>query len=245
MSTTVPSDRPIRHSTGAPVNLRDLGGLALRGGGLTRSGVLYRGDAPLPGDAVPADLPVWPPAALVDLRGDREVARAGPPWGGAEVAHLRHPVHAAMMPENIRGRGDLGEIYSFIVRSVPERVAGAVAAVMGHDGPVLVCCAAGKDRTGIVTAALLLAAGVAADAVVADYRASAANMPALERRWLAKGLRTERSRPLPSHWDRTPEDAIARVVEVFESHPGGAGGWLVRHGVSERLVERWRDRFAG
>jgi protein-tyrosine phosphatase len=40
------------------------------------------------------------------------------------------------------------------------------------DGAVLVHCEAGKDRTGVVVAALLRAVGVCRAAIIEDYRAT-------------------------------------------------------------------------
>jgi hypothetical protein len=50
------------------VNLRDVAGVRLAGGGTVPAGVLYRSDAPYPGDAAPQTVPVWPPATVIDLR---------------------------------------------------------------------------------------------------------------------------------------------------------------------------------
>jgi hypothetical protein len=57
---------------------------------------------------------------------------------------------------------------SDILDKASEPVAALLAPVAAAEGPALVHCAAGKDRTGIVVAALLLAAGVEPDSVVAD-----------------------------------------------------------------------------
>jgi protein-tyrosine phosphatase len=51
--------------------------------------------------------------------------------------------------------------------------------------PVVVHCAAGKDRTGLVVALALGIAGVSDEAIVADYLATAQNMPLINERFQA------------------------------------------------------------
>src|ERR1035441_8605004 len=64
-------------------NLRDLAGLRLAGAGTVAAGVLYRSDAPYPGDLAPDTVPVWPPATVIDLRSSGEtVATYRWPAGG-------------------------------------------------------------------------------------------------------------------------------------------------------------------
>lgn len=225
------------------VNLRDLGGLPVAGGGRTRRGVLYRGDAPYPGDASPADVPSWPPGAVIDLRSRAERTRHPHRWPSSTVVH-QLPLHAAAKPSELAQR-NLGELYRMILRTAPHRVARLVGVVAKADGPVLVHCAAGKDRTGIAAAALLLAAGVDSDAVVADYLATGANLDALWRRWETKGYRAHLGPPVPDAWMQAPSDAIAVVVDLLERWHGGAAGWLIDHGAQCEDVAAWRARIVG
>ena len=149
-------------------NLRDLGGLPLVSGGNTQPGVLLRSDAPYAGDLAPADLSDgigWPPAAVIDLRSERERRRTPYPWpAGVAVAHDLHEAG------DVAVNGGLGLLASYqaILTTAAARVT-AVPGLLATDGPTLIHCAAGKDRTGIVVAVLLLLAGVEPEAVVADY----------------------------------------------------------------------------
>lgn len=225
------------------VNLRDVGGMPLRSGGATRTGVLYRGDAPYPDDLTPEGVLAWPPAAVIDLRSDPELARVSVEWPEGTSFH-HHPIHAAAVPDNLRAQGDLMDLYEFILEAVPGRVAGVVDIVGAPDqeGPFFVHCAAGKDRTGLVVASLLLAAGVEPEAVIADYVATAANMRNLQDRWEHKNGRPHTVR---AEWLVAPESAITDVVEIFEETPGGAVAWLVEHGADQTRLDTWRQRITG
>lgn len=225
------------------VNLRDLGGLPVAGGGRTRPGVLYRGDAPFPGDAVPTGVPSWPPAAVIDLRSQAERDRFPHRWHAPTVVHSL-PLHGSAAPSE-ELPPDLGELYRMILRTAPHRVARLVGVITKADGPVFVHCAAGKDRTGIAVAALLLAAGVDPEAVVDDYLATGANLDTLRQRWVTKGYRTNLGRPIPEAWLQAPAEAIAVVVDLFASWPGGAAGWLIDHGAKRDDLEAWRAVIAG
>lgn len=225
------------------VNLRDLGGLPVLGGGRTRRGVLYRGDAPFPGDVSSPDVPSWPPATVIDLRTRFERERYGYRWPKTTIVHPL-PLHGRAAPSE-RLPPSLDDLYLMILRTAPHRVARLVGVVSRADGPVLVHCAAGKDRTGIAVAALLLAADIEPEAVVADYLQTRANLSDLRSRWTSKGYRPNIGRPVSDAWLQAPEEAIAVVVEFLGTWPGGAVGWLTDHGAKEEDLKTWRNRIAG
>lgn len=221
------------------VNLRDLGGLPVIGGGTTRHGMLYRSDAPHPGDTDPEHVAHWPPATVVDLRMEREAGRVPYELPGAD--RVLHPLHEAAAPENIQD-SDLGDLYEHILETAADRVAGAVAHVVTRPAPALVHCTAGKDRTGIVIASLLLTAGVSAEDVIADYVRTGDNMDRVVERILKYPARTER--PINPRWLLTPAEAITAVVAALTtSAHGDTRGWLVAHGAPGDALDDWVGRF--
>lgn len=228
-------------TTDTLANLRDVGGLHTTDGRTTRFGVLYRGDAPYQGDSRPTSVSAWPPAVVVDLRSSAEVERNPFDWGPATVRH-HQPLHDGADPtEDLPP--ELAGLYAQILDSAADRVASLLTIVAYTSGPTLLHCAAGKDRTGVATAALLLATDVEPDDVVGDYLHTAAHMPALARRWKAKAIRASGGRALPPQWLTAPETAITSVVERLTSWRGGASGWLLDHGADERDLAHWRARL--
>jgi len=223
------------------VNLRDIGGLPLDGGGRTRSGVLYRSDAPYRGDLDPEGVASWPPSVVIDLRRPSEVEATGFVWQ-PEVRHVRHPLHdVGSVDSGLVQR--LEDIYSRIMDEAADRIA-AVVGMIPDEGTVLVNCAGGKDRTGAVVAVLLAAAGVEREAIVEDYLATGRSADAIKARWRVQdGLAGVTRRTAPPDLLLVRREAIEIVLERIEEHSSGAPGWLEQHGADSRAIGRWRERI--
>jgi protein-tyrosine phosphatase len=234
------------------VNLRDLGGTRLAGGGAVPAGILYRGDAPYPGDTAPDVVAAWPPGTVIDLRSSGE-SRAGYRWpDGVTVHHIPLLPEAAVVSEvgdaqAAAGRlpRSLDALYRLLVDKVPDRLASLLAIAANAAPPVLVHCTAGKDRTGVAVAVLMLAGGAEPADIVADYTVTAQNMAALLDRLRAFGLRLPPGIDPASEQLSSPAAAISAVIERLAGWPGGPGAWAQAHGAPAEDLRRWRQRLAG
>ena len=124
------------------------------------------------------------------------------------------------------------------------RLAGPVLELLtGSAGADLVHCAAETDRTGVVVAVPLRAAGVRRDAVVGDYRRTTAAMAAVRGRMTDPD--GDLARLIADFPDAlsAPEAAITAVLDTLD-RGGGPGAWLAARGVPEPLVRAWRERIA-
>lgn len=243
--------------TGAPGglrNLRDLGGLPTTDGAVTRTGVLYRSDVPLAGDARPHAVPVWPPATVLDLRAPAERARAPHPLAGPDtvvhtIALIDDTRFTGAAADRLPPRSDLTAWFVALYRLMsvdrPAAVVAAVELAARSASPLLVHCAAGRDRTGVVVALLLLAAGVEPEAVMADYRRTEANQAAvLDRLADSGGIAGSHARDPRLRTLSTPE-AITGLIDEVVAHRDGARGWLVAHGAGRAGLGRWRRVLVG
>ncbi|MHA6795022.1 tyrosine-protein phosphatase [Pseudonocardia bannensis] len=244
MPSTHPLSPAVHAAPDAPANLRDVRGLRTDDGRIVRRGVLYRSDAPQPHDAVPADVPVWPPATVIDLRSALEIGGAVHPLDadGTAVHHIG--LGAGLVPEVVaavpREQRDLTWAYRQLMGDATAEIAGIVRLIATAPGPALVHCAAGKDRTGLVIAVLLRTVGVRRAEVRADYLRTNDNLDRLWARLEAAGA------PMPADEDAllgVEAAALDSVLDDLEGHPGGLTGWLVRHGTDPDDLRRLGERL--
>ena len=159
-------------------NLADLGGLALVAGGETRHGRVYRSAAPewMTGrgwdDARSAGV-----STVVDLRNEMEHGRtdAHPVLAAgatAGITFVHAPTEDPSDADFLQQCGpwlDRPRSWAVNLRMFPQKVARVLEAVARADSPVLIHCAGGRDRTGMVGSLLLLLAGATPGSIVANY----------------------------------------------------------------------------
>lgn len=165
------------------VNVRDLGGLPLEGGGATRFGVCVRADS-IRGltDEGWRAVAGYGVRLAVDLRGDDELADDPPAALPIEVA--RFPVPGDAVPA-VREWRTMLEAYRGLLETFPQSFAGAVAAVARADDPVVLHCQGGRDRTGLACALMLRLAGVPLDAIAADHALSDESWAPYQADWIS------------------------------------------------------------
>jgi protein-tyrosine phosphatase len=165
------------------VNVRDLGGLPLEGGGETRSGVVVRADSIRAlTDEGWRSLADYGVGLAIDLRGDSEVADDPP--RGVPIDVVRFPMEPREAPPAWEWPS-MREAYAALLGRFPREFAGAVATVARAGGPVVVHCQGGRDRTGLACGLMLRLAGVGLDAIAADHALSDENWGPRNEAWFA------------------------------------------------------------
>jgi len=248
------------------VNVRDLGGLPTEDGRETVTGRLLRADnlqelSPADVETLVRDIGL---TTVVDLRSTAEVVSEGPaPLDRVPgVQRIHHPV----LPEAGSATDIVADVlltrteqdrsrypddpvcghYLGYLEDRPDEVVGALRNIARADGAAVIHCAAGKDRTGVVAALALAAAGVRPQAVVADYAASGERTDALIARLRRSPTYAPdiNSRPAASH--RVRPETMAAFLEQMDTRHGGASRWLADHGFSPEdlrlLRAKLRDR---
>jgi protein-tyrosine phosphatase len=164
------------------LNFRDVGGMPLAAGGRLRSGIIYRSEGPASfDDAHRAELVSLDIRLVCDLRADVERDVAPNDWTTTARLYnldltndLRTETNQGWDalrddPSAAGARIAMIANYAAMPGAILPHLGGLVDAIAGGEAPVLIHCTAGKDRTGVLMAILLLAAGVTRAAVVADY----------------------------------------------------------------------------
>ena len=236
-------------------NVRDLGGLPLEDGGETRSGRVIRADnigaLSEAGWRSVADHGV---VRIVDLRWPEEIA--GDPPRDASIEVVQVSVLGGSMElslEDLRemdarldDTDDVADHYAWSYVEFLERnrarFGEALAAIADADGPVVIHCMGGKDRTGLVAALLLRLAGVSLDAIGEDYSLSGPNLAAILDEWQAQAP-TERDRIRRQKLSSTPAVAMRRVIEAIEARYGSVAGYAAAAGVSRAQLDALRMRL--
>lgn len=235
-------------------NVRDLGGFDTPEG-TTRFGRILRADqlGTLTEGDVTVLIDAYRVERIVDLRGIDETAASG---RGRLVGH----VHYELIP--IRDRANDPELWerqkalSYAERYLhqltdhADRFVRAIRHLVGGEGPSVVHCTAGKDRTGLVAMLLLSTAGADDDAVVDDYAATArvpreakdaSRDPRLDEFW-AEYLRFADTADVQSAetMTATMKEVLVGVAERW----GSPEGYLRTH-ADDALVERIRTVLVG
>jgi protein-tyrosine phosphatase len=229
------------------LNARDLGGYATEDGRETRWGAVVRSAALAmlteSGRAALADYGV---RAIVDLRLPGELDREPNPFaepGDHGIVYTNVSIldpAAGFPPDTIT----LAENYLWSLERFAALVGTAVAAVArAPEGGVLIHCAAGKDRTGLISALLLGAVGVPAATIADDYALTAELLRPRDLEWLENGPgeRAEREAML-ARFAPTAEVMLEVLAQLTERH-GGVEPYLLAAGVSRGDLERLRERL--
>jgi protein-tyrosine phosphatase len=193
-------------------------------------------------------------AVVLDLRTEIEIASEGPgPMAGESRVRIdHHSLYPQMgntdldldgetinpwgnLPGDDHDRDESPVVRAYLryLRRRPDSVAESVKTIATTDGAVLVHCAAGKDRTGVVVALALDAVGVDRELIVSDYLATAERIEAIMERLLSSvtyrdelaGDDAQKHAPLPG--------TMERVLELIDEHYGGAAAFLKANGLSD------------
>jgi protein-tyrosine phosphatase len=223
------------------VNVRDLGGLPLAGGGETAYRVVVRADW-LPGlsEAGRQALVEYGVSLVVDLRPEREHGNDG-------LDPLPVPVvRQAMDPRPVPDAWDwpsMREAYLALADHYRAELAHALALLGDAEPPAAIHCAGGRDRTGIACGMALWLAGAEPDAIAADHALSDESWGPHNQEWLAQASdELERERRL-----RVVQPAGRTLVDVLEKieQREGIRNLLVGAGADEASLDRLVARLRG
>ena len=124
----------------------------------------------------------------------------------------------------------------------PNFAAIALAIADARPGGIVVHCAAGKDRTGPLTALLLDLVGTTADEIGADYALTEGALAPLFDELIARAETDERRTRLERE-RRCPPETVLATLEHVRRRYGGSERYLLGCGVGAAALERIRARM--
>ncbi|MBI1181167.1 MAG: hypothetical protein GC201_11465 [Alphaproteobacteria bacterium] len=244
------------------LNFRDVGGYPAAGGRTVRRGTLYRSGALA--RLTPADVDTLNGlrlGAIIDLRNDMERQAAPTPAALAAAAAIfplalgtSEGVNGVPRPALLtvpeatpeQARTAIRDAYRRFALNGPERFAALFRRLLeGPRCPSVIHCTAGKDRTGVSVALVLLALGVPRDAVVEDYSLTRRYLDETWRERILVAMLGDLStvnRPVAEVMFDASPDYISAFLDAIGDEYGSADRYLAQGvGLGERERARLRD----
>jgi protein-tyrosine phosphatase len=241
-------------------NVRDLGGLRA-GQSRTRPGVLLRSDALH--ELTAADVRVLVDEVglkqVIDLRAAHERIERG--RGALGATDVRFTEVEVIGPEDLARRAAvraesfaagippaqiIGDGYAELLDLGAAAFSAAFAGIVAPGGvPALVHCAIGKDRTGVLVALLLDAAGIDRDEIVADYARTGERMGPVIARWTDSGSGVLLNEQLAAFTGLAAPATMEQTLDHLHARWGGGAGYLVANGATDDDVAHWREMLLG
>ena len=230
------------------LNFRDLGGYPTDDGRQVRWRQLFRSDGlHLLSAADVAHLrDTLRIGDVVDLRSTAEVEADG--RGALETEPVRFH-HIPLFDGNTARRDTgnaaytLSDRYFLLAEYAKEPIARVITTLATTSSAAVYHCAAGKDRTGVISAVVLGLLGVRDEFIVADYAATQENIDAIIDRLMAtEGYQTMLSALPPDTLHAQPETMV-RFLERVRAEYGSMGEYASSAGVSDAAVRQLEARL--
>jgi protein tyrosine/serine phosphatase len=239
------------------LNVRDLGGHRTSDGGETKFGAIVRSDSVSQlTEAGWQALVAHGVRTVVDLRGDHEREEDPPRELPVDVVHVPFmeaseeewneiapeiEAASAAAPDVATSTRDVYVI--FLERFKANVAAGVRAVARAQEGGVVVHCAGGKDRTGLLTALLLHVVGVSEQEIAADYALSEERLRPRHEAWF-EAAESEEELVRLQRIAQTPAGSMLGVFHELERLYGSVDDYLLSARVEEEDLERVRSRLA-
>ena len=231
------------------LNFRDLGGYPTADGGALAWRRIYRSDGlhRLTTADVARIRDELRVTDLIDLRSSAELAADGRgPLENEPLAFHHVPLFDGDTGAASFGAGaeemTLADRYLGLAEVAKQAIARVVTIVAEADGGAVYHCAAGKDRTGVISAILLSALGVSEELIVADYALTQRNLDAIVARLgESEGYRTMLDALPPDTLHAEPQTMVT-LLEQLSARYGSVEGYLESASVGADVLAQLRSR---
>lgn len=233
------------------LNFREVAGLPAEGGRRIAAGRLFRSDTL---QFMTAEDVSWLVddvglRSIIDLRLDYELEVEGYGLPGSSVV-THH--HLPFRVDGTQGTQDATPIlqaddpmvphYLGYLRTMPQSAAGIIRVIGSSEGvPVLIHCAAGKDRTGVAIALVLSVAGVPAEEIAREYGLNADRVALVMDQLRSMESYGDSIDRLPPQAHLTDPDYMRRFLAAVDEIHGGVVPFLRAQGVTDDELQAVRD----
>jgi len=216
-------------------NTRELGGFSTADGKLTKNNVFWRSD--VLSEPTAEDLEKLRTAhitTVIDMRTDEE--RLKKPCGiagidGIEYLHF-HITEGSGVPSSLEAVP-----LSYMEIAAAESMPSVLRAIAEAKNGVLFHCTAGKDRTGVVSAIILLLCGVVRETIVRDYVVSREYNRIRLEAFLAAHPEVDRNIVLAN------EKSMNGFIDLFTQRYGSVSSYFETIGLSAEHAEKIRKKL--
>src|SRR5262249_17849294 len=137
----------------------------------------------------------------------------------------------------------LADRYVLLADFARERIGEVLTTLAEASAPAVYHCAAGKDRTGVVTGVLLGVLGVPDEVIVADYVATQENLPAIVDRLLSTEGYQKMLAALPPDTLHAEAETMQGFLDRIRARHGSMQDYARAAGVSAAALDRLAARL--
>lgn len=216
-------------------NTRELGGIKTVNGGFTRNGVFWRSDTLGTLSAEDKEkLLSSGMTTIIDMRTEAEVKKA--PDGTAELDGFDYehfPItEGSGVPESLEAVPR-----SYMTIATAENMPKVMKTMAEAEGGVIFHCTAGKDRTGVVSAIILMACDADEDSIVSDYVVSREYNKERLAAFLAAHPEVNRETVLAN------EKSMRGFMKLFHERFGTVADYFGAVGLPREYAEKIRNKL--
>ncbi len=223
-------------------NVREIGGYPTKDGGMTQwHRVLRAGDMTELSEEDRSFLLGYGLTTVIDLRSADETAlRPNPLAEDSRIAYYQLPYIAGDLTAidfTVTDSMTLPKLYVQMAEMAKESIRNVFQIIARAKGTVLFHCTAGKDRTGVTAALLLLFAGVSTDDIISNYQVSQTYFTS------AATILTPMPEEAFSYLIASDTSYIQHFLNYILERYGSAESYLCDIGVSQEELQMLRDKL--